>query len=319
MTINMESGRLPWTGAPVKMIRHLTDHFKTTVLGDDFRYMPQATILFIDEDIDIQQIDVFIEKMAMELKKEFEIRKQRALRFTELGLFTKSQIESFLTHHTDAQSWAIHYGTNGGLGVERSSVRTREVPRGVIPCSSMRNHGVAWAPANDGMEVWLATSRKEGQEWDWDSDIGHESGHAAFAPVPLFVQSANLLKGMLHVDGLTCANDLQPRHIARIVYAFAEIAVVALRGELRQTETGTPIGHKEELLALLRFSHELMPEFGFDRALSAYEHSAGLLGMQNDRAIYEVAAPMMRVIPKFNNIMKSFMAPSVHELRELVA
>ena len=319
MTINMESGRLPWTGASVKMIRNLSGHFRTTVLGDDFCFMPQTTTLFIDEGIDKQQIEMFIETMAKELKKEFETRKQRAHTFTELGLFTKSEIESLLTHHTDAQSWAIHYGINGGLGVERSSVRTREVPRGVIPCSSMRNHGVAWAPADVGMEVWLATSRKEGQEWDWDSDIGHESGHAAFAPVPLFVQSANLLKGMLHVDDLSCANDLQPRHIARIVYAFSEIAVVALRGELRQTETGTPIGHKEELLALLRFSHELMPEFGFDRALSAYEQSAGLLDMENDSAIYEVATPMMRVIPKFKNIMKSFLAPSVEEFKELIA
>lgn len=319
MTINVESGRLPWTGSSVKMICNLTDYFRVTGLGDDVRYMPQTTTLFIDEDIDKQQIEVFIETMAKELKKEFEIRKQQAHTFTELRLFTKSEIESFLTHHTDAQSWALHYGINGGLGVERSSVRTHEVPRGVIPCSSMRNHGVAWAPADDGMEVWLATSRKEGQEWDWDSDIGHESGHAAFAPVPLFVQSANLLKGMLHVDDLTCANNLQPRHIARIVYAFSEIAVVALRGELRQTDTGTPIGQKEELLALLRFSHELMPEFGFDRALSAYEQSDGLLNMQNDRVIYEVAAPMMRVIPKFKSIMKSFLAPSVHELKELIA
>ncbi|MGH8558510.1 MAG: hypothetical protein ACRESZ_13825 [Methylococcales bacterium] len=319
MTINMESGRLPWTGASVKMIRHLIDYCRATVLGDDFRYMPQTATLFIDEVIDKQQIEVFIERMAKELKKEFEIRKQRAHTFAELGLFTKSEIESFLTNHTNAQSWVIHYGINGGLGVERSSVRTREVPRGVIPCSSMRNHGVAWAPADDGMEVWLATSRKEGEEWNWDSDIGHESGHAAFAPVPLFVQSANLLKSMLHVDDLTCANDLQPRHIARIVYAFSEIAVVTLRGELRQTDTGTPIGQKEELLALLRFSHEIMPKFEFDRALSVYEQSAGLLDIQNDRAIYEVAAPMMRVIPKFKSIMKSFLAPSVHELREIIA
>ena len=255
--------------------------------------------------------------MALELKKEFHIRKERERTFIELDLFTPSEIEAFLTHHTEAQSWAIHYGITGGLGVERASVRTRDVPRGVIPCSSMKNHGVAWAPLENEMEVWLATSRKDGQEWDWDSDIGHESGHAAFAPVPLFVQSANLLKGMLHVDGLNCANDLQPRHIARIVYAFSEIAVVAIRGELRETATGTPIGQKEELLALLRFSHELMPTFGFDRAISVYEQTSGCLDMKHGAEIYEVATPMMRVIPKFKGMMKSFLAPSVTEFREI--
>lgn len=319
MNITTESGNLPWTGIPVKMIRRLTDHFRAGILGDDVRYMSQSTTLFLDEDIDEQATSEFIERMGLELKKDFRIRKRRAARFAELDLFAPSEIESFLTHYTKTQPWAIHYGVTGGLGVERASVRTRDVPRGVIPCSSMQNHGVAWSPTDDGIDVWLATSRKEGQEWDWDSDIGHESGHAAFAPVPLFVQSANLLKGMLHVDGLTCASDLQPRHIARIVYAFSEIAVVAIRGELRETDTGTPIGQKEELLALLRFSRELMPTFGFDRAISVYEKTSGFLDMKTGTAIYEVAAPMMRAIPKFKGIMKSFLAPSVSEFREILA
>ena len=184
----------------------------------------------------------------------------------------------------------------------------------------MRNHGVAWEPSdNESIKVWLATSRKEEEDWDWDSDICHESGHAAFAPVPLFVQSANLLKGMLHVDNLTSSNDLQPRHIARIVYAFSEVAVFAVRGELRETETGTPIGQKEELLALLCFSHELMPELGFDRAISVYEQTPGFLDTVNGSEIYEIAAPMMRAIPKFRGIMKSFLAPSVDEFRAIFA
>lgn len=318
MKLNKEISTLPWSGKNVKVISNLTEYLKETVLGEDHRYLPSEMAIFVDIEIDDQYATNFINRVGDELQKEFHIRKERGKNFVSLGLFEPNEIESILVDHNDVQPWAIHYGLNGGLGVERASVRTREVPRGVIPCSSMRNHGVAWEPSdNDDMKVWLATSRKEEQNWDWDSDIGHESGHAAFAPVPLFVQSANLLKGMLHVDNLGSSDDLQPRHIARIVYAFSEVAVVAVRGELRPTETGTPIGQKEELMALLRFSHELMPKLGFDRAISVYEKTSGFLDIINGTDSYEVAAPMMRAIPKFKSIMKSFLAPTVQEFRAL--
>lgn len=318
MKMNEEISTLPWTGANVKVLSNLTDYFAETVLGEDSRYLPSLITLFIDIGINDQHVDEFIDSMGNTLKRELHVRKERIMNFVRLGLFEVAEIESFFVEHNEVQPWALHYSMNGGLGVERASVRTREVPRGVIPCSTMRNHGVAWEPFdNDGIKVWLATSRKEGENWDWESDIGHESGHAAFAPVPLFVQSANLLKGMLHVDNLSCCNDLQPRHIARIVYAFSEVAVVAVRGELRETETGTPIGQKEELLALLRFSNEMMPELGFDRAISVYEPTTGFLDIKNGTEIYEIAAPMMRAIPRFKHIMNSFLAPTVQEFRAI--
>jgi hypothetical protein len=320
MKIHEKISTLPWTGTPVRVISNLTDYFGETILDEDSRYLPSIITLFVDAGINEQCVADFIDCIGDKLKNELHARKERTKNFIALGLFEPAEIESILVEHNDVQPWAIHYGLHGGLGVERASVRTREVPRGVIPCSSMRNHGVAWEPSdNDGINVWLATSRKEEEDWDWDSDICHESSHAAFAPVPLFVQSANLLKGMLHVDNLASANDLQPRHIARIVYAFSEVAVFAVRGELRETETGTPIGQKEELLALLRLSHELMPELGFDRAISVYEQSPGFLDTVNGSEIYEIAAPMMRAIPKFKGIMKSFFAPTVDEFRAIFA
>ena len=206
----------------------------------------------------------------------------------------------------------------GGLGAHTERSRAHQVARGVIPCSTMRNHGVAWERSENGLKVWLATTRKEDEDWDWDSDIGHESGHAAFAPVPLFVQSANLLKGMLHVDGLTSSKDLQPKHIARITYAYSELAVIAIRGESRSTETGTPLGQREELLTLLKLSHDLMPMLGFDRAISVYEGTMGYVDVKNDTEIYEIVAPMLRVIPHLREIIKSFTAPTVTEFREIV-
>lgn len=258
------------------------------------------------------------EKIALTLKNELNVRIQRVELIEKLGLAERKELESLLTGYTDTQTWAIYYGMDGGLGVHTTRSRAHEALRGVIPGSTMRNHGVAWERSDNKLHVCLATTRKEGQDWDWDSDIGHESGHAAFAPVPLYVQSANLLKGSLHVDGLTSSKDLQPKHIARITYAYSEMAVVALRAESRSTETGTPLGQREELLALLKFSNDLMPNLGFDRALSAYERTSGYIDVKNDAEIYQIVIPMLRVIPHLRRIIKSFTAPTVDEFRDLV-
>ncbi len=313
-----EEGNLPWSGAPIKIIRNLSDFFCNSVIGQDWQYLPKSTTLFIAPEIEESCVSEFLEIMALELKKELSVRAQRVGIIERMGLAGRNEIESFLTDYTDTQPWAIYYGIDGGLGAKTERSRAHQTPRGVIPCSTMRNHGVAWEWLDNRMHVWLATTRKEGQDWDWDSDIGHESGHAAFAPVPLFVQSANLSKGMLHIDSLTSSKDLQPRHIERITYAYSELAVVAIRGECRPTETGTPIGQREELLTLLNLSHELMPNLGFDRALSAYERTSGYIDVKNDTVIYEVAVPMLRVIPHLGGVIKSFTVPTVSEFKEIV-
>lgn len=316
--ISAEEGNLPWTGAPVKVIRNLTDYFRKGVIGGDCRYLPKSITLFLDPTLDDARIYDFLERMALTLKAELNGRTQRIALMEKLGLAERTELQSLLTDYTDTQSWAIYYGIDGGLGASTGRSRAHQVVRGVIPCSTMRNHGVAWEQSDNKLHVCLATTRKEGHDWDWDSDIGHESGHAAFAPVPLYVQSANLLKGMLHVDGLTSSKDLQPKHIARLTYAYSEMSVVAIRGESRSTETGTPLGQREELRALLKLSHELLPKLGFDRALAAYERTSGYIDVLNGTETYEVVLPMLRVIPRLRGIIKSFDAPSVSEFSILV-
>lgn len=316
--ISTEEGNLPWTGAQVKVIRNLTDYLHKDVIGNDYCYLPKSITLFLDPGLEEFRICEFLEKIALTLSNELNVRIRRAQLIEKLGLAERKELESLLTDYTDTQPWAIYYGIDGGLGASTERSRAHQMVRGVIPCSTMRNHGVAWERSDNELHVCLATTRKEGQDWDWDSDIGHESGHAAFAPVPLYVQSSNLLKGMLHVDGLISSKDLQRRHIARITYAYSEMAVVAIRGERRSTETGTPLGQAEELLALLKFSHDLMPNFGFDRALSAYGRTSGYIDVKDDTEIYQVVIPMLRVIPHLRRIIKSFTAPSVEEFRDLV-
>lgn len=318
MVIKMELGELPWTGVAVRIIHNLTDHFRDTTIGKDCRYLPKSITLFVELELEQTRVHAFLERMVQALESEIQARLRRIDVFEKLQLFERDEIESLLTQYTGTQAWGIYYGMEGGLGADNRRSRDYQAVRGVIPCSTMRNHGVAWKLSENGFDMWLATTRKEGQDWDWDSDIGHESGHAAFAPVPLFVQSANLLKGMLHVDDLRSSKDLQPKHIARITYAFSEMTVTAIRGEGRPTETGTPLGQPTELLALLKFSHELMPKIGFDRAACVYERTSGYVDVENGTEIYEIVAPMLRVIPQIKGIMNSFIAPTVEEFSNLV-
>src|SRR5262249_2394848 len=142
---------------------------------------------------------------------------------------------------------------------------------GLIPCSAMRNHGVAWRLDDIGRcRVWLVTARKPGEEWDWDSDIGHESAHASFAPVPLFAESLGQELENARLAASHGPEDLSFSQLAAICYALTELAVVAVRGEDRPTRTRLPVGEPAELYQLLKLSIGLFPQMGFDRAYAAF-------------------------------------------------
>lgn len=318
MPVKRVIGHVPWTGAPGQVIPDLADYFLDHMDKQENRYLPRTIALFADPEIYPKTIETFLMDMVERLTCEIRQRNQRVLKFSDLGLLTQDDIESFLTDHTDSQPWALYYGQYGGLGAENTGRKHWQSRRGVIPCSTMPNHGVAWWHANDDFNVWLTTARKENSEWDWESDIGHESAHAAFAAVPLYIQTADLTSTLLHVESLKHTREIKPGHLARMIYAYSEMAVIAVRGEVRSTDTGTPVLRKEELYALLKLSHELMPNEGFDRALGIYEATSGWIDVENGTEIYEITAPMIRVIPHFKHCLKSFTPPSVSEFSEMV-
>lgn len=318
MPVKPAISHLPWTGATAQVIPCLAEYFIDHMHKQESRFLPRTIALFADMEINSETIEIFLQEMAHRLKFEIKQRNQRVQKFSELGLLTQEDLESFLTDHSDSQPWALYYGHNGGLGSENTGRKHWREPRGVIPCSTMPNHGVAWWHSNGDLNVWLTTARKENSEWDWESDIGHESAHAAFAPVPLYIQTADLTSTLLHVESLKHTREIKPGHLARMIYAYSEMAVITIRGETRSTDTGTPILRKEELFALLKLSHELMPNEGFDRALDIYESTNGWIDVEYGTEIYGITAPMIRVIPHFKQCLKSFTPPSVPEFRNMV-
>ena len=189
----------------------------------------------------------------------------------------------------------------------------------MIPCSSMKNHGVAWDRAEDGkVRIWLATSRREGRDWDWESDIGHESAHAAFAQVPLFVQSISQIPDSI-LSTLARRDELGPVHIAQMIYLYSEIAVVAVRGELRSTATGLPVATPAELNALLRLSAELAGDPGFERAAAICTRLHGRVEVNEGNEVFEIAAPILRLIPHLTQFTNNPQPPALSLFRAALA
>lgn len=308
---------LPWTGARVRVIEDLQHHLCRRLPEGQGAYLPRSITLFIDPEVEEKRVQEFLEQMVSWLTEELDIRLRRSRMFVQLGLFSAAEIDAFLTGRTGTQPWAIYYSAHGGLGFSDGDLKTAVgADHGVIPCSSMRNHGVAWTRSNHGgTRVWLATARKEHESWDWDSDIGHESAHAAFAQVPLFTQ---LLVDDIDKSSLSQVHGIRqmsPANIARMTYFYSEIAVVAIRGENRQTPSGLPVAEMQELGRLLELSNELSPKVGFQEAMTAYRRCHDSIDVGHSREIYEIAAPIIRSIPRLTQFVSAGEPPDISAFR----
>ncbi len=310
---------LPWTDATVRentnLIAHLREHLPAAWL----RYLPASITLFVDPEVSEIAVSQFLQNMAAHLRDELARRLARQKRFVELGLLAEREVDAFLTQRTAVQPWAIYFSKDGGLGLRKSALGDADGARGVIPCSTMQNHGVAWQEAEDGqVRIWLATARREGCDWDWESDIGHESAHAAFAQVPLFVQAFPQITGDV-LSQVERAAELKPVHITQMIYLYSEIAVVAMRGESRPTATGLPVAQPAELVALLRLSAELAENIGFERATEVCAQAEGKVDVNRGDAIFEIAAPIVRLIPHLTRFTSDPEPPALHVFEEALA
>ena len=316
--MNFTNATLPWTGASVRKSDNLTAYLGEQLPSGWSRYLPSSISLFVDPQVSEFAVSQFLLEMAAELHDEIEERIVRQQRFVKLDLLSGKDVESFLTQRTGIQPWAIYYSVDGGLGAGERWFDEIDSPRGVVPCSSMQNHGVAWERAADGsVRTWLATSPRKGQDWDWESDIGHESAHAAFAQVPFFVQ----VNPSIPPDALSTvvdANDLSPLQVAQMIYLYSEIVVVAIRGESRSTATGLPVASPSELEALLRFSAALTNSSAFDRAINICSRRHGKIDVTQGDDIFEIAAPMMRLIPSLTQFTNEAHPPSLQLFKRTI-
>jgi hypothetical protein len=310
MCFRHTESRLPWTNKSVRSTGNLY-RYLAGQLGDQSRYLPLSITLFSDLSVEEADVGCFLEELLSYLKYELYRRQERQRQFIDLGLLSENELDNVLTEYRHLQPWAIYYSQHGGLDIQ-DPIPEKQALWGVVPCSSMPNHGVAWRKTSPGRhQVWLATARKPEENWDWDSDIGHESAHASFAPIPLFAQSAHLDPKTTYLADIDDAQNLTPAHLARMCYTYAEIAVVALRGEQRLSETGLPVLESpDELYAFLELSNQLMPDLGFDRALEVSKQLDGKFDVVNRLEIFKIGAPIIRVLPSLSSVIGTFVTPS---------
>ncbi len=305
---------LPWSGTPVWRSDGLR-----TYLGEHLavsqKYLPASISLFVDLDVPEPSVEQMLAGMTEHLEIEFARRAERKRRFVELGLLTEDELEAFLVERTHLQPWALYYSSHGGLGGAEDTMQEADA-RGVIPCSSMRNHGVAWEQTEHGeVRTWLATSRRPNRPWDWESDIGHESAHAAFAQVPLFVQSNPRLPDDL-LATVDCPEQLTPLHVAQITYLWSELAVVSLRGEGRPTATGLPVTTPAELIALLRVSAFASGDSSFEECAAICAENNGTIDVNKGDEIFYVAAPILRALPHVSVFVNDSRPPTLAQLQD---
>jgi hypothetical protein len=313
MAMMMIDTTLPWSGAPALMSTGLREHWAER-LGADARFLPRRVALFCEPGVPDPGVEEFVSDAAQFLFEEMAVRSARVRRLAGTASFEAGELEALLTNQTFRQSWAIYFAENGGLPL----VDSPDESRGVIPCSSMRNHGVGWLREGEAVETWLLTARKPGEDWDMDSDVGHESAHAAFAPVPLFVKPGVMESVPFSLADVRNVDELRPEHLVRLLYFYSELAVVAIRGESRPTHTRLPIADPEEVFRLVAISEELFPDFGFTRAKRACERSNAYFDPEESDAIFDLAAPVLRLLPRLNGFVNALGPPTLGELKDAV-
>jgi hypothetical protein len=313
--MNLINTTLPWSGAPVLMCAGVRDRLAER-LGADARFLPRVVTLFCDTAVAVARVEEFIAQASLFLFKEMAVRTARVRRMTGTGHFQPHELEELLTAQTHRQNWAIYCTENGGLPIPDSPGANREW--GVIPCSSMRNHGVGWRRSGATVETWLLTARKQGADWDMDSDVGHESAHAAFAPVPLFVEPGVMENVPFSLADIRNLDELRPEHLVRLLYFYSELAVVSIRGEARPTHTRLPISDPEEVFRLVAISDQLFPGFGFSQAKRACERASARFDPQESDAIFDLATPVLRLLPHLNVFVNALAPPTLEELTDAV-
>jgi len=305
---------LPWSGAGV-LLKEDAQERMAARLGANARFLPRHFQLFADPSVRPVMVDDFLSRASAFLVKEMTARAARVYRMSRATGLAPDELEEFLTGQRHGQGWAIYYTQGGGLpltGVVCASVR------GVIPCSSMRNHGVGWLRSADSIETWLVTARKQDSDWDMDSDVGHESAHAAFAPVPLFIRPGVMENVPLSLADVRSIREIRPEHIVRLLYFYSEIVVVAVRGEARRTNTRLPIADPEELYKLVAISDELFPGFGFEKAKKTCARARAYLDPKESDSVFALAAPVIRLLPHLSRFVNAEAPPTLETLCSVV-
>jgi hypothetical protein len=291
IAVNLDSSVLPWDKRTVFKVNNFVHGIDMAMPLTLRCYLPKEIHYYAEADVARDMITQFIDETSAYLVKEITRREWRKDQFVRYGGLNLDEIERFMTERTNVQPWVIFHSNKGGLEDFKSDSRS-----GIIPCSTMRNHGIAWRQTQCGTQTWIVTSHKEHATWDMDSDIGHESAHAGFAHLPLYTQLTATDLERSSLPGTTTLRTLTSAQAARAVYYMSELIVVAVRGERRSTPTGLPIASFEELLSFIRICSELAPWWNSNGILRSAEMNQPI-DVESDPEVFQLAGLLIRIFP----------------------
>jgi hypothetical protein len=220
-------------------------HIIINTNSDNYKYLPKQISLIVENNHDFDS-EVFLQNVAAQI--EFEIQNRAEVVKTLFDSEGQIQVEKFLTGTNNWQPWVLLETKNGGL------------PQGyadLVTCFYVNNHGVANVQKNPGnFNSILVTARKENQDWNLDSDVGHEFGHSSIAPIPFIGQQAQR-------EDLASGN--KPILDINLDYPIVESINIILRGEKRDTKTGLAVVESEsDLKVFVTRCSEQFPNCGFE-------------------------------------------------------
>jgi hypothetical protein len=255
-----------------------------------------------------------VQKLEFYAKERF-INSQE---FVRLGLFNSDEVHSLVTSRRNLQKWVIYYSKNGGLNLLPNHSFDINDTSGLIPSPFTTDAALGWITDENGLQSVMVTAKMKGSEtWDWGFQAGHESTHLTSAPIPLYTEVYHYQNyDYNRFINLDSKNDLTINDIAKLTNAYCEIVVGALdkrplRLDVKLTDTGVYVVEtQEEMKAFLNLSYQLMPNFGFDRALSIMKECNYYVSFE-DYALFQLAAPCLRALNLIKDYVNTFTPPSV--------
>lgn len=238
--LDVRPGRYPWMREPHWATFGLADAVADLMPAQYRELLPEDITLVFTDDIDRRHLDFLMSAMVVQLRREISVWTDRlsAIRNNWPRLSGLPDLNATLCTLRRCQPWIVLVTASGGF-----AATTDHGEGAVVTCSTKQHHGVAWWMSAAGTRrSALVTARAEGEDWNWDSDIGHEATHAAFAPVPLFTQTIEResRRARLTENAVRTPEDLTSTQLCRIFYVASELITVVMRGEQRFTGTGLP-------------------------------------------------------------------------------
>jgi hypothetical protein len=301
----------------------INDYLKNNIAFPFNKYVPNDLTFYFDLEISTDFRQKFTASFAYHLEKAIMNWMRVRDKMVNLRLFSFEEIEDFLTNSNGMQPWIFYLSDKGGINLKNNYKFDIANPNGVIASPAASDAALGWfSDSLNSIRSFTITSRKENDKgFDWDFQVAHEAAHNAFAQISLFTEVYHYQNyDLKRFETLRNTSEMRINDFAKLVNAYTEIVVSAFCSKsLREgstTETGLYVTETVgELQTFFRLSHQLMPNYGFDKAW-AFAKTVDYKIESNSVEILQLAAPCMKALISTKVFLNSFEAPNLQWFKQ---